>query len=122
MLDRSVHRGEGKLGCIFWLAILAVFIMIAWQIVPAKIDTGDLDDFMVRQAESAGSNSAEQIKQSILLRAKDLGLPVTKDNLSVVKTNARVAVKCEYELPVSMVFYTYQWKVTHDIDRPYFLF
>lgn len=122
MLDRIAHKGEGKIGCIFWLALLAVFAMVAWQAVPAKINTADFNDFLIRQAESAGSRSASQIKGAVLSRAKDLGLPVTKDNLTVTKTNARVAIKCEYELPVSLVFYTHQWKVTHDVDRPYFLF
>lgn len=122
MLKRNAQRGEGKAGCIFWLALLVLFVLIAWQAVPAKINTSDLDDFMVRQAEAAGSAPEARIKESILSRAKDLGLPVTKDNLTVEKTNKRVLIKCEYEIPISLAVYTYQWKITHNIDRPYFVF
>ena len=122
MLNRTAQRGEGKAGCIFWLALLALFGIIAWQAVPAKINSSDLADFMVRQAESAGPTPEAGIKKAILSRAQELGLPVTKDNLTVEKTNKRVIIRCEYEIPISIVAYTYQWKISHNVDRPYFEF
>ena len=34
---RSVERGEGNLGCIVWLILLTIGVMIAWKAVPVKI-------------------------------------------------------------------------------------
>ena len=121
MLMRSTGKGEGKAGCIFWVAVLAAFIGIGWQAVPAKVNISDLEEFMTRQAESAGSASANKIKDSILARAKDLNLPVTKDNLIVDKTGDRILIACEYEIPISLLVYTYDWKIKHRIDRPVFV-
>ena len=121
MVMRSVQRGEGKAGCIFWMAVLAAFIYIAYQAVPAKVNISDLEEFMTRQAESAGSASAQQIKENILARARDLGLPVTKDNLSVEKAAGRIVIVCKYEMPISLLVYTYPWQIEHRIDRPVFV-
>lgn len=118
---RSAQRGEGRAGCIFWVAILAAFIFIAWQAVPAKINISDLEEFITRQAETAGSASAQQIKDSILARAQDLELPVTKNNLTVEKRAGRIIINCEYQIPISLLVYTYNWKIEHKIDRPVFV-
>ena len=121
MVMRSAQRGEGKAGCIFWLAVLAAFIYIAYQAVPAKVNISDLEEFMTRQAESAGSASAQQIKDNILARAKDLELPVDKNNLSVEKAAGRIVISCEYQVPISLLVYTYNWQIKHKIDRPVFV-
>ena len=121
MRMRSTGKGEGKAGCIFWVAVLAAFLGIGYQAVPAKINISDLEEFMTRQAESAGSASGTQIRDSILARAKDLDLPVTKDNLIVDKSGDRILIECEYEIPISLLVYTYNWKVKHRIDRPVFV-
>lgn len=118
---RSPQQGEGKAGCIFWLTVLILFVAIAYQVVPVKVNVSDLEEFMTRQAESAGSASAQQIKDRILARGTDLGLPITRDNLVVDKSAGRILIKCEYEIPISLLVYTYNWKIKHHIDRPVFL-
>ena len=121
MVRKLAQRGEGKAGCLFWVAVLVLFIFIAYQVVPIKVNTSDLEEFMVRQAETAGSASAQQIKESILARARDLELPVTPDNLFVEKSMDRIVIECEYEVQISLFVYSYPWKIQHKIDRPVFV-
>ena len=121
MISTIAQRGEGKAGCVFWVAVLLVFLYVAYQAVPVKIRTSDLEEFIVRQAETAGSASAQQIKEAVLSRARDLELPVTPENLTVEKGRGRIVIKCSYELPISLFVYTYKWKVKHDVDRPVFI-
>lgn len=121
MLMRSSQKGEGKAGCIFWLTVLILFVAIAYQVIPVKVNVADLEEFMTRQAELAGSASAQRIKDAILARARDLDLPVTSDNLTVDKSGGRILIKCDYEIPISLLVYTYNWKIQHHIDRPVFV-
>jgi hypothetical protein len=121
MISTLAQRGEGRAGCFFWLAVLAMFIYIAYQAIPVKVNSSDLQEFIVRQAESAGSASADQIEKSILARAKDLELPVTPENLTVEKGAGRIVITCSYEVPISLLVYTYNWKIEHNVDRPVFL-
>jgi hypothetical protein len=121
MISNLAQRGESRAGCLFWFAVLAIFVYIAYQAIPVKVNSSDLQEFMVRQAESAGSASAEQIKRAILARAKDLDLPVTPTNLNVEKGAGRIVITCSYEIPISLFVYTYHWKIEHNVDRPVFL-
>jgi hypothetical protein len=121
MISNLAQRGESRAGCLFWFAVLAIFVYIAYQAIPVKVNSSDLQEFMVRQAESAGSASAEQIKRAILARAKDLDLPVTPTNLNVEKGAGRIVITCSYEILISLFVYSYHWKIEHNVDRPVFL-
>ena len=122
MLRTLAQRGEGKAGCIFWLAVLVAFVFVSYQAIPVKVNSADLEEFITRQAESAGSASAQQIRESILARARDLDLPLSPDKLEVVKGGGRIVISCEYEAPISLAVYTYIWKFEHRIDRPVFVY
>ena len=121
MRARTRSRGEGKLGCLFWLALLVIFGMICWEAVPIKIASAELHQYMKDQAKTTGSSPAERIKRRILARAKDLDLPVTKENLSVRKTANRIFMEVSYTVPLEFPFYTFNWSFSHKVDLPYFI-
>lgn len=121
MRKTIAQRGEGKAGCVFWVTILFSFIFIGWQVVPIKISSSDLEEFITRQAEMAGRASAEQIRDSVLARARDLNLPLKPADIRVEKANNRILIHCYYEVPISLLVYTYNWKIEHKIDRPVFI-
>ena len=121
MIRKLAQRGEGKAGCLFWVAVLVLFSFIGYQVVPIKVNTADLEEFMIRQAETAGSASGQQIKEAILARAHDLELPITPENLIVEKSTDRILIECEYEMPISLLVYSYPWRIQHKIDRPVFI-
>ena len=37
MRRRNAERGEGNLGCILWLVVLGLAVMIAWKAIPVKV-------------------------------------------------------------------------------------
>ena len=62
------QRGEGNLGCILWAVVVVVVAHVAWTMVPVKIASAQLSDFMEDQAQFAEHRSPEQIKKAILRR------------------------------------------------------
>jgi len=66
MRRRQGEAGNGKLGCILWLLLLAIGLLIAWKAIPVKIASSELYDFMVEQAKWAGQVSAETIELSLI--------------------------------------------------------
>jgi hypothetical protein len=108
-------------GCLFWVALLALFIFVGWQAVPAKVRDADFEEFLARQAESAGRASAEQIKERVLARAKTTGVPLEPKNLTVSKDQSRIVIECSYEVPITILVYTYNWRFEHKVDRPFFI-
>ena len=122
MRHRSGERGEGNLGCIFWAVVMVLVAYVSWVMVPIKISTSQLSDFMEDQALVAAHRSPEAIEKSILRKAEELGLPLDKKNLKVEKRRDYIYMTAEYTVPVEFAGgFVYEWHFKHDISRPVFL-
>lgn len=122
MRRRTAERGEGNLGCIVWLLILGLIVMIAWKALPVKVASAELYDFMDEQAKFAGANTtSEEVKKRILQRAAELHLPLDKEHLTVERNGDRIRMVAEYTVPVQFPGYTHNWTFRHELDRPIFI-
>ena len=122
MRRRIAERGEGNLGCILWLLVLGLAVMISVKAIPVKIASAELYDYMDEVARSAGVNTtAESVKKAILQRAADLKLPLEKDMVTVTRQGDRLRMRAEYTVPVEFPGYTYNWHFVHELDRPIFI-
>ncbi len=68
------QKGEGLAGCIVWLVILGAVALILVKMVPVKIASSELLDFMHEQAKFAGRRTTKAGVEKALL-AKALALP-----------------------------------------------
>jgi len=110
------------MGCVVWLVILGIAALIMVKLVPIKVASAELEDFMVELARNAHRRTtAAGIKKAILDKANNLGLPVTKKDVTVHLSGGRVTMKCNYSVPVDLVVYTYVWEFNHDVNRPVFI-
>lgn len=122
MPRRTAQRGEGNLGCIVWLLVLAIAVMISWKMIPVKVNNAELVDYMTEVAQfQSAQKTPEEIKLIILARAGELGIPLTKENIVVTKTRDRVRMTVDYTMPVQFPGYTYNWHFRHELDRPIFI-
>jgi len=122
MRRRIAERGEGNLGCILWLLVLGLAVMISVKAIPVKIASAELYDFMDEVARTAGVNTtAEDVKKAILQRAADLKLPLDKDHVTVERVGDLLRMRAEYTVPVEFPGYTYQWHFLHEMERPIFV-
>lgn len=122
MRRRIAERGEGNLGCILWLLVLGLAVMISMKAVPVKIASAEMYDYMDELARSAGVNTtAEDVEKAILARAADLKLPLDKDHVTVTRQGDRLRMRAEYTVPVEFPGYTYNWHFVHELDRPIFI-
>lgn len=122
MQKRIAERGEGNLGCVMWLLVLGLAVLISWKLIPVKIASAELNDFMADQAQLAGVNTtAEDVKKNILQRAAELKLPLDKDHIKVERIGDRIRMEADYVVPVEFPGYTYNWHFHHELDRPIFV-
>lgn len=121
MRKKSRQAGEGLAGCLFWLAILGIIVLIGFKVVPVKMNSSQLYDFMVEQAKFSSNSSADLIKRRILGKAREFGLPVASKNVSVVKAGGRIRMRCRFTVPVDLYVYTYNWEFDYEVDRPVFI-
>jgi hypothetical protein len=104
---RRSERGEGRLKGIIYLAILALLVYAGIKVVPVYVSSYQLTDKMQEQARYAVVNrySEEQIRDNIFKVAQDLDLPIKREAIKVVSTNAVVKISTEYTVPVDILFY-----------------
>lgn len=121
MAQLHPRRGEGKLGCVIWLVVLLVFVMIAMKLIPIKIASAELYDFMEEQAMFAGRRKPDTLKKAILHRAKELDLPLKEKDIKVERHGGRIRIHCTYTIPVEFPGYTHDWHFEHYVDRPVFV-
>ena len=121
MMRRNRQAGEGLAGCLFWLAILGIVLMIGFKMAPIKIKSSQLYDYMVEQAKFSGRTPPTAMKRRILNKARELGLPVTEKNLEVVRGGGRITMRCRYTVTIDFYVYQYVWEFDHVVDRPIFI-
>jgi len=121
MPSLKTRHGQGKIGCVIWVLVLVVFFTACWKIIPVKIKTAELYDFMEEQAQRATRSTPEAVKKNVLARAKDLGLPVEPKDVTVQRRGGRVVITARYTIPIEFPGYTYVIEVNHVVDRPVFL-
>jgi hypothetical protein len=122
MERRIAERGEGNIGCIISALALGVIILLAWKLVPVKIASAQLYDFMEEQAKFAASLPPDQLAGKILWRATELRLPLDKEHLKVERIGDTIRMEARYTVPVSFPGYVYHWSFDHQIDRPIYIF
>ncbi len=82
------ERGEGKLGCLIVLALLAIFVFISLKTVPVYLDKLEFEDELARVASRAGVEAAETtaVEKKVLAVAASKEFEVTPDDVSVIRT------------------------------------
>jgi hypothetical protein len=122
MPRRRAERGEGNLGCIFWVVALAIATLICWKAIPVKIQSTQLYDYMEELAKfSAANNPSETLVKLIIDRAHQLDIPLDKKDLRIDLTRDRIVIEVDYTVPVVFPGYTYPWHFHQKLDRPIFI-
>ena len=114
------QKGEGKVGCLFGLIILLIAAMIAYKMIPIKVKSADLRDTVQDVARSAGQHNDKWIATAVLNKAQSLELPVTEDDIKVVRANSEIRVDVDYTVPVKFPGFVYQWHFHHKAENPIF--
>ena len=115
-------RGEGKIGCIFWILVLIAVGTVAAKVIPVKIESAQFYDYMEEQAKFGLQAPPQAIRRQIMQKAKDLELPVKEENLTVKRTGDEIRIHCRYEIPIEFPGYTYIYKFDEKINRPLYYF
>lgn len=120
MRIRRIAAGDSKLGCVVWVVLLGIFVMVALKAVPVKIHSSQFYDYMEGQAKFVRRPTKALLTRRVLEKAHQLDLPLDKKDLKVVVGGARVIIAVKYTVPLEFPGYTYNWDFDYKIDRPVF--
>ena len=116
------NRGNANVGCIVWLIIVALVTYVLFKVVPVKIASSEFYDVMQEQAAFGSIKDPKFIEFEILRKAQELKIPVTKDNLKIVRSREMITVEAHYEITIDFFngAYKYVWKFDPLVQRPLF--
>jgi hypothetical protein len=122
MRRRAAEAGSGNVGCILWVVVLGIAVLIAWKAIPVKIRSAELYDHMVEITKFGARTTPEDIEKDILAKARELDLPLDKEHVKVERIGDRLKMEATYTVPLEFPGYTYNWRFDHQVDRPLFIF
>ena len=115
------QTGEGRSGCILWILLALLFALAASEIVPIKMASMKLEDFMKELAMTQPRGSKEFFESEIFNKARSLDLEVPRKQIRVKKYPERVIMDVEFSAPIDILSFTFDWDVKIHVDRDIFL-
>lgn len=122
MRTRRGARGAINFGCIVWLSIAALAGYLIYKIVPVKVQAAAFSDFLGEESSFGSIKSLQQIEFEVLQKARELGVPVKKENLTIKRTKEYILIEAHYEVTLEFFngSYKYVWKFDPVSQRPIF--
>jgi predicted membrane protein len=114
------ERGEGNFGCLVGLILLVIAGFIAYKMIPVKVKNAELRATISDEAKSAGTHNDDKIRDYILAKAREDELPVTAEDVNIVRANSEITIEVNYTIPIQFPGYTYQWHIEHHVHNPIF--
>ena len=114
------QRGEGRVGLVIALIILAAAIFAGAKFVPVYVAAYDMKDLIRRETQGATLRTDEAIRKTILIKAKELKLPIGRANIVATRTNAKFTLRVHFKKELDMALFTYTFKFDEQESAPLF--
>lgn len=109
--ERSPERGGNKLNLLITLAVLGAMIFAAARIVPVYFANYEFQDSIESESRFAltgyPKKTADDVRNDIWNKAKELGIPAQKDAIRVAMDNGSVDIGLDYSVPIDLAFYQF---------------
>ena len=122
MRPGRAQSGEGRIGCIIWVTLLAIGILVGSKMIPVKIATSQLYDFMDEQAKWAATTPPEVLRDRIFVKSNELNLPLDPKNLTCERYGDNIKMRAVFTVPVELLGYVYNWEFDFQINRAIYIF
>ena len=113
-IRRASERGEVTVKTLISFAVLMFACYLGFKFIPVYIAAYDFDSAMKTQAQYASAKPDATIMKELLSKAAELELPIRKEHIKIQRTSSKLIIKADYTVPVSTVFFTYEWHFTEE--------
>ena len=108
---RNGERGSNKLNLIITLVVLGMMAFAAIKIVPVYFANYEFQDSLESESRFAltgyPKKNADDVRNDIWNKAKELGIPADKDAIHVDLQNGSVDLGLDYSVPIDLAFYQF---------------
>jgi hypothetical protein len=109
--SKNGERGGSKVNLVVTLLVLGAMVLVAIKIVPVYFANYQFQDSIESESRFAltgyPKKSADDVRNDIWNKAKDLGIPATKDQIQVAMDNGSVSIGLDYAVPIDLAVYQF---------------
>ena len=121
MRARCGERGEGKVGLIVAIAIIAAAVFAGSQYIPVRVTAYEFKDYIDQETRTGSlRRDVDEVRQRIMEKAQELEVPLDKKNLEVKKTRSEMIVRAKYEEVIDLKIYQHTYTFEHSYRAPLF--
>jgi hypothetical protein len=115
---RRSAMGKGNVKLFFTLVFLALVAFAAFKVIPVFVSNYELTDDIKNLAVQAtvDHSSAEAVQNKVLDFAKDLSLPIIRENVSV-QVGPKVTISLDYKVPLDLIVFTFDLHFTPSAEN-----
>ncbi len=111
MDKRRAERGEGRVGVMISLILVAIGIFLGVKIIPVRVSASEFTDHIREVCRYAATHkNDDEVTRRIIEKAEELEIPLSKKNLEVKRTRSEMIITASYEQSVDLKVYTYVYK------------
>lgn len=118
----GLQRGEGRIGCLFWILVLMIVALIGSRVIPVKIATMQLEDHIDDLVIAHPRSPQSFFEKEIRTRAEQLDLKIPKNQIKVRRTDERIIIDIRFTVPLDFIVYQHDWNVVIYQDLDVFIF
>jgi hypothetical protein len=116
------QKGQGRVGCLFWILVLLILALVGSRVIPVKIATMQLKDHIDDLVIAHPRHPQSFFEKEIRTRAEQLNLKIPKDQIKVNRTDERIIIDIRFTAPLDFLAFTYDWDISIYEDRDVFIF
>jgi len=120
MRGQIANRGEGKLGLLIAIIVVAAAIFAGSKFLPVYVASYDLKDTLRREVQGASLKSDKAIVATILAKSKELKLPIGPENIDAKRTNAKFTLRIHFTKELDLALFTYTFRFDEKESAPLF--
>jgi hypothetical protein len=117
---RARQRGEGRAGLFVAVIIVAFATYGAVKFVPVYVGAYDLRETIRDEVYRGSLKTNEQILKTILGKGQESGLPITRKDIRVKRTHAKIIIEVEFDTPIDMALFEYSHRFRQKESAPLF--
>ncbi|MFI5174380.1 MAG: hypothetical protein ACHQKY_05955 [Terriglobia bacterium] len=120
-MGRWSSRRGGTGSFIFWVVVLALIIYLGVKFIPPYVSSNEFVDAMDYEAKEAGAGNRDEgkVRLALMIKAKELKLPVKDSSIKVTRLANQVSVEVQYTILVDLPFgKSYLWHFSPRVTKP----
>lgn len=92
----------GRVKTLLFFLVGIVLIYGLWTTIPIYLAKFQFQDDLTTIAKFSGDHSEDQIRDEVMKKAQDGGIPLQPENVHIIKDNGRVVINASYTVDVKL--------------------